>query len=121
MKNLKLAALAFLLFAGVNTSFAQSKTETIKVSGNCGMCEKHIETAAKKAGAKQAKWDKKTKVLTVTFDEGKTSNDAIQKNVAAAGYDTEKYTGDEKAYRRLMNVASMTTRKKATNYQLVTC
>ncbi len=113
MKNLKLAALAFLLFAGVNTSFAQSKTETIKVSGNCGMCEKHIETAAKKAGAKQAKWDKKTKVLTVTFDEGKTSNDAIQKNVAAAGYDTEKYTGDEKAYKALDECCQYDDKKKS--------
>ena len=100
MKNLKAIASAILMFASVSV-FAQSKTENIKVAGNCGMCEKTIEKAAKKAGAKDAKWDQDKKVLTVTYDAAKTSNDAIQKGVAASGYDTEKYAGDEKAYKSL--------------------
>lgn len=90
-----------LLFTGISTSFAQTKTETIKVSGNCGMCAKTINKAATKAGAQKASWDKVTKILTVTYDDAKTSNDDIQKGVAAAGYDTEKYTGDDKAYHSL--------------------
>lgn len=100
MKNLKAIASAIFMFATV-TAFAQSKTDKIKVSGNCGMCEKTIEKAAKKAGAKDAKWDQDTKVLTVTYDASKTNNDAIQKGVAATGYDTEKYVGDQKAYKSL--------------------
>jgi mercuric ion binding protein len=97
------------MFAGIN---AQAKTEKIKVSGNCGMCEKHIETAAKKAGAQKATWDKKTKMLTVSFDESKTSNDAIQKTVASAGYDTEKYAGDDKAYNDLDECCQYEGKKK---------
>lgn len=112
MNYLKIAALSLLLAAGANASYAQAKTETIKVSGNCGMCEKHIETAAKKAGAKNAKWDKKTKVLTVTYDESKTNNDEIQKKVAAAGYDTEKYAGDAKAYGALDECCQYDNKKK---------
>ena len=111
MKNLKALATAILMF-GLTTSFAQTKTETIKVSGNCGSCQKHIETAAKAAGADKAKWDKKTKVLTVSYDESKTSNDAIQKKVAAVGYDTEKYTGDEKAYKALDECCQYDGKKK---------
>ena len=61
------------------TAGAQTKTESIKVSGNCGSCRKHIETAAKAGGAGKAEWDKKTKILTVTYNASKTSNDAIQK------------------------------------------
>lgn len=99
---------------GALTAGAQSKTETIKVSGNCGTCEKHIETAAKKAGASKAKWDKKTKVLTVSFDESTTSDDAIQKAIAAAGYDTEKYAGDEKAYKNLDECCQYDGKKKST-------
>ena len=65
------------------------------------MCQKHIEKAAKTAGASKANCDKKTKILTISYDESKTSNDAIQKGVAAVGYDTEKYPGDMKAYKAL--------------------
>jgi len=113
MKNIKIIALSLLLSATVSAVSAQSKTETIKVSGNCGMCAKNIETAAKKAGATAAKWDRKSKVLSVTYDESKSSNEAIQKKVAAAGYDTEKYVGDEKAYKALEECCQYDDKKKA--------
>jgi hypothetical protein len=45
---LSLTFLAISIF-----SFAQAPT-TIKVAGNCGMCKKHIEKAAKDAGASVA-------------------------------------------------------------------
>lgn len=101
MKQIKMALMALLLLPVANTISAQTKTETIKVSGNCGMCAKKIETAAKDAGATTAVWNKKTKELKVTFDAATSSNDAIQKMVASVGYDTEKYTADEKVYRNL--------------------
>lgn len=79
--------------------FAQSvKTETIKVQGNCNSCKKHIETAAKVPGVTKADWNKDSKVLTLVYDPSKVSSDAIQKKIAAVGYDTEKYKGDDKAY-----------------------
>ena len=112
MKHLKAFAIAILLLSGVTAAYAQTTTETIKVSGNCGTCEKHIETAAKKAGATNAKWDKKTKVLTVSFDAAKTSDDKIQQSIAAAGYDTEKYAGDEKAYKALDECCQYENKKK---------
>ncbi len=111
MKNLKLLITASFLFIGLIAN-AQSKTETIKVSGNCGMCQKHIEKAAKSAGAEKAKWDKKSKVLTVTYDATKTTNEAIQKKVASAGYDTEKYPGDETAYKALDECCQYDGKKK---------
>lgn len=100
MKSFKIIALFMCLFTTVAVN-AQTIKETIKVSGNCGTCEKHIENAAKAAGADKAKWNKDTKVLTVSYDSKKTSNDAIQKKIAAVGYDTEKYPGDNKAYNSL--------------------
>ena len=101
MKSIKVMALALAMFAGITTSFAKTVTETVKVSGNCGMCQKKIEGAAKKSGASKAAWDKKAKVLTVTFDDAKTTNDDIQKGVAAIGYDTEKFAGSMNAYKAL--------------------
>lgn len=100
MNKIKLSATIILLLAG-STIYAQSVTESIKVSGVCGDCKKHIEKAAKEAGAEKANWNKDTKVLSVSFDESKTTDDAIQKKIAGAGYDTEKYTADDKAYNAL--------------------
>lgn len=82
-------------------SIAQSKTESIKVWGNCGMCQKTIETAAKKAGASQVSWNEDTKMLNVTYKERKTSSANIQKAIAEAGYDTQDYTANDEAYKNL--------------------
>ena len=43
----KVLSLTGLFLIGAITVFAQSKTEKLKVYGNCGMCENRIETAAK--------------------------------------------------------------------------
>jgi len=84
-------------------SFAQKpKTETFKVAGECGMCKKHIEGAVAKApGVTKATWNSSTKVMTVVYAPTKITMDEIQKKIAAVGYDTPKYRGDEKAYHEL--------------------
>ena len=101
MKSIKKIMLAGLLLPVFHISFAQTVSERIKVSGNCGMCEKKIEAAAKDAGAKKADWDKNTKILTVKFNQQETSSEAIQKKIAETGYDTEKYTASMEAYDKL--------------------
>ena len=63
--------------------------------------KEHIEKAAKDAGATTASWDKVSKLLTVSFDPAKTSNDKIETSVAAAGYDTEHKQASEEAYKKL--------------------
>lgn len=82
-------------------SFASSGTDTIKVSGNCGMCKSNIEKAAKDAGATEATWNKTTKLLVVTYDESKTNNLSIQKKIAASGYDTQDVKASDKSYNKL--------------------
>ena len=62
-------------------SFAQkTKTETILVSGNCGMCKSTIEKAAKTAGVKEASWDVDAKVLTVKYNSPSTNTALIISN-----------------------------------------
>lgn len=101
MKSLRLLLLITSVFVSA-TLFAQTaKTEKIKVYGNCGICKKNIETASKTAGAISADWNKKTKWLTVSYDPAKVTNEQIEKNIAATGYDTENFKGDDKAYNDL--------------------
>ncbi|MFM2326394.1 MAG: hypothetical protein RIR31_596 [Bacteroidota bacterium] len=103
MKTLNIyAALLFSIFA-INTSFAQTavKKETIKVWGNCGMCKTNIEKAAKKAGVTAANWNEESKELIVSYASNKTSSVKIQQQIAKAGYDTEGFTANDKAYNNL--------------------
>lgn len=90
------------LFLLATTANAQSiKSETIKVWGNCGMCKKTIETAAKDAGATAAVWDKATKMLAIKYDATQTSAQKIQEKIAAAGYDTRDIRANDEAYKNL--------------------
>jgi copper chaperone CopZ len=80
---------------------ASTKTETIKVWGNCEGCQKRIEKAAKIDGVSKASWDKDSKLLTLVYDPSKVKSDDIQKKIAAVGHDTEKFKADDKAYTKL--------------------
>lgn len=105
MKNLIVLCLMALLsqaaFSQQPAATATPQNAQFKVLGNCGMCKKTIEKAALGAGATTAMWDMNTDMLAVTFDEKKTTTDAIQKAVAKAGYDNAGYKADDKAYGNL--------------------
>ena len=112
MKTLKfIIATAFAVSIGLQ-SFAQmdmkghdhskmavaTKTETMKVWGNCGSCKSRIEKAAKIDGVTKALWDAKTQILTLTYDPAKVKIEDVQKKISAAGHDTEMFKADDKAY-----------------------
>ncbi len=81
---------------------AGMENQMIKVSGNCEMCKDRIETAAKSvSGVTKADWSVETKMLHVQFDGAKTNLDPIQKAIANAGHDTEKYKATDTAYNAL--------------------
>lgn len=100
MNSIKFFAVA--LMAMLSTAvLAQDKTVTFKVSGNCSMCKKTIETAGKTAGVSALTWDTKTKMAKASFDPSKITADSIQKRIAAAGYDTERFAAGNSAYDNL--------------------
>jgi periplasmic mercuric ion binding protein len=103
MKSVKLFVAAVLLVFVSSALFAQgtTKTENIKVWGNCEMCKTRIEKAAKVDGVTKADWSDETKTLALVYNPAKVSIDDIQKKIAAVGHDTEKYKGDDKAYSKL--------------------
>lgn len=98
----KILSTVVLLLIGTMSLFAQSKTEKFKVFGNCSMCEKTIEKAAKSVeGVTFADWDKKTKMMKVTFDKAKANVHKIHMAIAKVGYDTEMHKADGKIYKKL--------------------
>lgn len=85
----------------VEDELATAKT-TFGVRGNCGMCKSTIEKAAKSVdGVASANWDVKKKQITIAFNGDKTNEDAFHKAIAESGYDTEKSSGSEEAYKEL--------------------
>ena len=102
MKTIKLFSILFICISIATASFARtSKTEKLKVSGECGMCKKKIETAAKTAGASFAEWNKDTKILTVKYSTHSTNAAKIQEAIALKGYDTPSVKATEEAYNSL--------------------
>jgi copper chaperone CopZ len=90
------------------------KKDTVKVWGECGMCKKTIEKAARTAGATTAAWDEDTKILAVSYTAGKANLNSIQQAIAAAGYDTRDFTAETAAYKKL-NACCQYERKPSSN------
>ena len=101
MKSFKIFSAIAVCMAISTFTIAQSKTETFKVSGNCGMCKNNIEKAAKSAGAESALWNKDTKELTVTYNSSTTNTAKIQQKIADVGYDNVGFTATVEAYNKL--------------------
>lgn len=102
MKTIKIFSIIVFCTAFSVPSMAQKNvSETIKVSGNCGMCKTKIEKAAKTAGASFAEWDVDTKILSVKYSSKSTNSAKIQDAIAATGYDTEAKKATDEAYNNL--------------------
>ncbi|MFN4254832.1 MAG: heavy-metal-associated domain-containing protein [Saprospiraceae bacterium] len=95
-------AVATLVFSNCSAqNITHAKTETVKIYGNCGMCEKIIEKAAAQNGTAKADWDMDTKMAKITFDSTKTTLDEVLKSIAAAGYDSDRFRAPDEVYQNL--------------------
>ncbi|CAG5077084.1 heavy-metal-associated domain-containing protein [Parvicella tangerina] len=100
MKKYILLVLILSLGASV---FGQKKvqTDTIKVYGNCGMCEERIENACDVIGVKRASWSDKTEMLTITYKPSRISIEEIHQLCADVGHSTSKVKANQEAYNNL--------------------
>lgn len=105
----------FFLLISMSVIAAPEKEETFKVYGNCNMCKKRIETAAKSVdGVISADWNVETKMLDVTYDESKTDLQQINEAIAKAGHDTDTVKASDEAYNKLPGCCKY-ERKKETD------
>ncbi len=112
MKHTILNITLMLILTLIQTNlFAQSKmkTDTVSVSGNCGQCKSRIEEASYIKGVKVAEWNKKTKVLTVTYNSEKTTLDQIELAIAKAGHDSKAHKSADKDYKKLPSCCAYRT------------
>jgi copper chaperone CopZ len=113
MKRIILMAVVVLFSATVmQAQIKNTKTETVKVYGNCGMCKTTIEKAANKKKVSKADWSEETKMATITYDSKKTNLDAVLKNIALAGYDNQNFLAPDAAYNKLPGCCKYNREKK---------
>ncbi len=94
-------AIVLLLSTTINAQIKNAKTETLKVYGNCGMCESKIEKAGSLKKIAKVDWNQETSMATITYDAKKTNPDEILKRIALVGYDSEKFLAPADAYSKL--------------------
>lgn len=96
-----MAISVLLSFTACNAQIKNAKTESVKIYGNCGMCETTIEKAGNKSKVVKVDWNKDTKMATITYDAKLTNPDEILKRIALSGYDSEKFLAPNDVYAKL--------------------
>ena len=103
-KHIKILNLFIVMILSAATLWAgggQIKKESFKVSGECEMCKKRIESSVKVDGVEAAVWNPDTKIMKVKYNADKITIEKIHQLIAAAGYDTDTDKGNESAYNGL--------------------
>lgn len=104
MKNsfIKIMVATFVLLSiTINAQIKNAKTETVKIYGNCGMCETKIEKTGTIKKVAMVDWNQETQMATLTYDATKTNQDEILKRIALAGYDSDKFLAPDDVYNNL--------------------
>jgi len=102
VKKLIISASIIIAACAAKASKPNPHTDTFKVWGNCGMCEKKIEEAASKIkGVIKADWIAEKGQMILIYNPAQTNVEEVQKAIAAVGYDTEKVRADDKVYNKL--------------------
>ena len=101
ISKLLVAITLLLSITSTNAQIKNSVTETVKISGNCGMCKEKIEKAGTIKKVAKVDWNQETGMATLTYDSKKTNQDDILKRIALAGYDSEKFLAPDAVYNNL--------------------
>ena len=96
-----MAITVLLSFTACNAQIKNAKTESVKIYGNCGMCETTIEKAGNLKKIAKVDWNVDTKMATLTYDSKKINQDAILKRIALSGYDSDKFLAPDDVYAKL--------------------
>lgn len=101
ISKITMAIMLLFSFSFCIAQIQHTKTESVKIYGNCEMCEETIETAANIKKVANVDWNEDTKMAILTYDSTKTNQDEILKRIALAGYDSDKFLAPDDVYSKL--------------------
>ena len=105
--KISLLVIALILSAvGLNAQDENKKkkkndlvTIEIQTSAICGQCKERLEhDMAFEKGVKFVELDDETKILTIKYKKGKTTEENLKKAVTKIGYDADEMPADQKAH-----------------------
>ncbi len=117
-----LSSIIAIILLSTTITFAQiknSKTDTIKVYGNCEMCKTKIEKAGTQKNISKTVWSEETAMAIITYDASKTNKEAILKKIALVGYDSESFLAPNAVYAKLPGCCKY-ERKAKSNKAIIT-
>jgi copper chaperone CopZ len=85
---------------------------TVRIDGDCPMCEKRIENVGSVPEEALVDWDWEEKTAVITYDSTRTDLVAILQRIAAEGYDTEQMLATDEAYEALPSCCQYDRRLK---------
>lgn len=115
MKSMFNILIVLSVVLSATSGFAQirnSKTETVKILGNCHTCKTSIEKAGNLKNVAVVNWNEASKIAEITFDSKKTNKNEILKRIALAGYDSDEYLAPDTAYLQLAECCKYERQKK---------
>lgn len=115
MKSIFNILIVLSVVLSTTSGYAQiknTKTETVKIFGNCEMCKSAIENAGNIKNTASVNWNKDTQMAELTFDSKKTNRDEILKRIALSGYDNDEYLSPDNAYAQLAECCKYQRLKK---------
>lgn len=101
MKSILIMAALLVTATASQAQIKNTQKATVKVYGNCGMCESTIEKAGSKAKISKTDWNEETGMAVITYNAKKTSLDAVLKDIALVGYDNANYQAPAEVYKKL--------------------
>ncbi|MBK9177353.1 MAG: DUF3347 domain-containing protein [Flavobacteriales bacterium] len=101
MRTITLLTALWLLLPGCRAQIKNAQTTTVRIDGDCPMCEKTIEKVAYVKGEAEADWDVDAKTARITIDSTRTDVNAVLQRIAHSGYDNERYLAPDAAYAAL--------------------
>jgi copper chaperone CopZ len=101
ISKISTAIILLFSFSSCNAQIKNVKTESVKIYGNCEMCESTIEKAGNVKKVAEVEWNKETKMATITYDASKTNQEEILKRIALAGYDSDQFLAPDDVYAKL--------------------
>jgi hypothetical protein len=114
IQNILMLTAMLVSFNSSNAQIRNEKTDSEKISGNCGMCKKTIEKAGNIKDIALVNWDKETKIASISYDAKKTNKDEILKRIALAGYDSYSFLAPDEAYNSLPGCCQYNRENKTT-------
>jgi copper chaperone CopZ len=100
-KTIIILSIIMLAFSYAGTAQGL-KYVKIKTSAQTELCKEKIEkTLAIEKGVKEVNLDLKTKVVTVKYDESKTTYEKLLTSISNIGYDADGKKADQKAHAKL--------------------